>query len=83
MSLKGVAVITAETIKGLGRFSKAIIAFGVFPLFLPLMITACGGPESYFIKSLAIIVFGAFELIVPKYYTRLGKMDKKSLDSLI
>ena len=58
-----------------------MIAFGVFPLFLPLAITAFGGPEGYF--SLAIIVFGAIKFIVPKYYYRLGKMDKRGLDSLI
>ena len=48
-----------------------MLAFGVFPLFLPLAITAFGGPEGYF----AIIAFGAFEFIVPKYYYRLGKME--------
>ena len=53
------------------RFFKAIIAFGGFPLFLPLAITAFRGPEGYF--SLAIIAFGAFEFIVPKYEYRLGK----------
>ena len=47
----------------------------------PLAITAFGGPEGYF--SLAIIAFGAFGLIVPKHYYRLGKMGKRSLDSLI
>ena len=46
-------------------FSQATLAFGVCPLFLPLAITAFGGPEGYF--SLAIIAFGAFEFIVPKY----------------
>ena len=51
-----------------------------FPSFLPLAITAFGGPEGYF--SLAIIAFGAFGFIVFKYYFRLGKMDKRSLDSL-
>ena len=56
------------------------MAFGVCPLFLPLAITAFGGPGGYF--SLAIIAFGAFESIVPKYDYRLGKMDKRSLDSL-
>ena len=35
-------------------------SIGVFPLFLPLAITAFGGPEVYF--SLAIIAFGAFQL---------------------
>ena len=57
------------------------MALGVFPLFLPSTITASGGPEAYF--SLAIKAFGAFELIVFKYKCRLGKMDKRSLDSLI
>ena len=52
-----------------------------FPLFLPLAITAFRGPEGRF--SLAILAFGAFEFIVPKYYYCLGKMDKRSLDSLI
>ena len=51
------------------------------PSVLPLAITACGGPESYF--SLAIIAFGALEFIVPEYYCRLGKMEKRSLTSLI
>ena len=49
--------------------------------FLPLAITAFGGPEGDF--TLAIIAFGAFGFIVPKNYYRLGKMDKRSLDSLI
>ena len=35
------------------------IAFGVFPLFLPLAITGFGGPEGHF--GLAIIAFGAFQ----------------------
>ena len=49
--------------------SKAIIAFGVFPLFLPLAITAFGASEHYF--GLAVIGFGALECIVPKcYYLR-------------
>ena len=50
-------------------------------MFLPLAITAFGGPEGYF--SLAIIAFGAFGFIVPKYYYCLGEMDKRSLDYLI
>ena len=57
------------------------MAFGAFPLFLPLAITAFGGPEGYF--GLAITAFGAFGFSVPKYYYRLGKMDKRSLDSLV
>ena len=51
------------------------------PLFLPLAITAFGGPEGY--SRLALIAFGAFGFFVPKYYYRLGKMDKRSLDSFI
>ena len=57
-----------------------MIAFGVFPLFLPLAIAAFGGPEGYL--SLAIIAFGAFQFIVPKYDYRLGKWNLRSLDSL-
>ena len=57
------------------------MAFGVFPLFPPLAITAFGGPGGYF--NLAIIAFGAFEHIFPTYFYRVGKMDKRSLDSLI
>ena len=60
----------------LSRFSKATMTFGVFPLVLPLAITAFGGPEGYY--SLAIIAFGAIEFIVPKYKYRLGRMDKRS-----
>ena len=33
--------------------------------------------------SLAITAFGAFGFVVPIYYYRLGKMDKRGLDSLI
>ena len=50
-------------------------------MFLPLAITAFEGHEGYF--TLAIIVFEGFGFIPPKYYYRLGKMDKRSLDSLI
>ena len=53
------------------------MAFGVLPLFLPLAITACGGPEGYF--SLAIIAFGAFELMVPKYYCRLERRGNEGV----
>ena len=42
-----------------------MIAFGVFPLLLPLAIAAFRGPEGAF--SLAIIAFGEFQFIVPKY----------------
>ena len=58
----------------LGRFAQATkLLLGVFPLFLPLAITAPGDPESYF--SLAIIAFGAFQFIASKYYDRLGKVE--------
>ena len=50
------------------------MAFGIFPLFLPLAITACGGREGYL--GLAIIAFRAFEVIVPKYYYRSGKWTR-------
>ena len=53
----------------------------ISPVFLPLAITAFGGPEGYF--SLAIIAFGAFEFIVPKYYDRLGKMESEESGLLI
>ena len=58
-----------------------MLAFGVFPLCLPLAISAFGGSEGFF--SLAIIAFGEFEFIVPKYYYRSGRIDRRSLDSLI
>ena len=61
-------------------FSYATIAFGVFPLFLPLAITACGGPETYF--SLAIIAFGAFQFSILKYYYRWGEWTLRNLASL-
>ena len=44
-------------------------ASGVFPLFLPLTISALGGSEGYF--NLAIIAFGASGFIVPECYYRL------------
>ena len=47
------------------------IAFGVFPLFLPLAITTFGGREGRF--SLAIMAFGAFEFIVPQMLLSLWK----------
>ena len=55
--------------------------WSLLPLFLPLAITAFGGPEGYF--SLAIIAFGAFQFIVPKYYYRLGNMEFKQSSLLI
>ena len=42
-----------------------MLAFGVFPLFLPSAIAAFGGHKGHF--SLAIMAFGAFEFIIPKY----------------
>ena len=76
---------TLRTLTSLNKevrpFSQAIVAFGVFPLLLPLAITAFGAPEGYF--SLAIVAFGAFEFIVPKYKYRLGKTNKRRLESLI
>ena len=55
----------------LGRFFYAIIAFGVFPLFLPIAITTFGGPEGYI--SLAIIGFGAFQFHCPQILVLLRK----------
>ena len=49
------------------------------PLFLPLAITAFGGPEGYF--SLAIIAFGAFQSFVPKYYCRLEKKGNEGVEA--
>ena len=59
--------------------SQAIIAFGVFPLFLPLAIAAFGGSESYF--SLAIRAFGAFQFILSEYYCRLGEEENAQEES--
>ena len=50
-------------------------------MFLPLAITAFGGPKGYFYFSRATIAFGAFELVVPKYDCRLEEMDKRIRDS--
>ena len=76
---------TLKTLTSLNKevrpFSQAIIAFGVIPLFLPLAITAFGGPEGCF--SLAIIAFGAFQFIVPKHYYRLGKIEFEKSSLLI
>ena len=47
------------------------MAFGVFPLFLPLAITGFGGPEGYF--GLAIIAFGAFAVHCPQILLSLRK----------
>ena len=61
--------------RSLRRFSWAKNAFGIFPLFLPLAITAFGGPERSF--SLAIIALGALELIFSKYSCGLGKKTEE------
>ena len=83
----GSSTRTLKTVTSLFKF-KEVRPFllgdnsiGVFPLFLPLAITAFGGPEVYF--SLAIIAFGAFQFVVPKYYYRLGKMKNKDSRLLI
>ena len=73
-----------KTLTGLTSLNKEVGPFFLsdnsiwsYPLFLPLAITAFGGPEGY--CSLAIIAFGAFGFIVsPKEYDRLGQMDKDS-----
>ena len=51
------------------------MAFGVFPLFLPLAITAFGGPEND--CSLAIKALGAVEFTLPKYVGSLRKIFKE------
>ena len=75
LKIAGGRTVGLETLTSLNKevrlFSYATIAFGVFPLLLPLAITAFGGPEGC--SSLEIIAFGTFERIVPKYYYRLGK----------
>ena len=68
-------------IRRLGRFCWATVACGVFPRFLPLAITAFGGPEGDF--NLAIRAFGGFQFIVRKYCYRLGKMEFKESGLLI
>ena len=61
--------------RSLGCFAQAMMAFGVFPLFLPLAITAFGCPEGYF--CLSIKAFGAFEFIVSKYDYHWERIDIK------
>ena len=56
--------------RSLGRFSEATIAIGVFPLFLPLAITAFGGLEGHF--SLSMIAFGHLSSLSPNA-TNLGR----------
>ena len=42
-------ILTSLTLRSLyGCFSEAVIAFGVFALFLPAAIAALGDPEGYF-----------------------------------
>ena len=53
-------------------------SFGVFPLFLLLAITAFGG-----LKAILTCDHSTWSIIVPKYYYRFGKMEMRSLDSLI
>ena len=70
-----------ETLTSLNKevrpFFQATTAFGVFPLSLPLAITAFGGPEGYFKNSLAIIAFWSIWAHGPKYYCRLGNTEGK------
>ena len=68
-------LFSSYTLKTLTSLNKEVCPFFLgdnhnrsFPFFLPLAITAFGGPAGYF--SLVIIAFGAFEFIVPKYYYR-------------
>ena len=73
---------TLKTLTSLNKEVRAVfprrqLAFGDFPLFLPLAIPAFGSPEGCF--SLAIIAFGAFEYIVPKCYCRLGKRGNEGV----
>ena len=77
MLLRGILGKVLRTLKTPTSLNKEVR----FPLFLPLAITAFGDLDGC--CSLAIVAFGVFELIVPDYYYRLGKMDKRSLDSLI
>ena len=63
----------------LGRFFLGDSSIWSFPSVSPL--SDCNIWWAYF--DLAIIVFGTFEFIVSKKFYRSGKMDKRSLDSLI
>ena len=67
-----------KTLASLGRFYYATIAFGVVPLFLPLAITAFGGPEGYF--SLACI--WSISVHCPQILVSLRKMEFRSLAAL-
>ena len=70
-------------IRSLDPFSHGDDSIWSLPLcFFPKRNSSIyGGPEGYF--RLAIIAFGALKAIVPKYEYRSGKMDKRSLGSLI
>ena len=76
--LHSIFSLNVKTLKILTFFNKesrplsqAIIAFGVFPQFLPLASTAIESPEGY--SCLAIITFEAFEFIVPKILVSLKR----------
>ena len=60
---KSISEFPALRVRRLGRFPWAILAFGVFPLFLPLAMTVFGGAEGY--SSLAIIALEHFKSVSP------------------
>ena len=73
---------TAVALKTLTSLNKASRPFflgdhniGVFPLFLPLAVTASGGPESCF--SLAIIAFGALEFDYRKCFNHIHVQKRR------
>ena len=74
---QGVAKCRKVSQSIVGRFPRRQWHVEFSPCFF-LATTAFGCPEGS--SSLAIIAFG---FIVRKYYYRLGKIDKRSLDSLI
>ena len=75
---------TLKTLTSLNKESRPFFlgdnSIWTFPSFLPLAITTFRGPEGN--SNLAIIALGAIRVIVPKCFYRLGKMEKRSLDSL-
>ena len=71
---RSVAASDASTFGRLSQRQSARCCLTVFPLFLPLAITAFGGPEGYF--SLAIIAFGAFGFISPNAIIAKGKWTR-------
>ena len=75
--------ITLKALSSLNKESRPSVlgdnSIWTFPLLLPSVITAFGGPESCF--SLAIIAFGSFEFIVPKTNVALENRTR-SLDTL-